>query len=223
MKRKILKGKEILLEDSDWEALVKRFDASNAVLLKGTGLFRIDVPCSLCLRYSLCNEGCPFRQFAKIHKYVGCKMAIKKILREKLAFGMCTESLTWDIRKNKEARKQLNKIYDVLLSFETVKKKEKEMKELSKKEMLAEFDNYFKSAHNGCMPDEEDFKCGIKDCAEIFYQIRKLIEEKPKMEKKSFEKRADKMYEGYEIIKPWEEFRLSLKLMFKEVGIEVEE
>ena len=54
---------------------------------------------------------------------------------------------------------------------------------LTKELALRELDNYFATAHQGCMPDDEDFKCDIQDCPEIFKQLRQIIKEHFKREK----------------------------------------
>ena len=66
--------------------------------------------------------------------------------------------------------------------------------ELTKEELLAEFDNLFRKAHNGYHLNDEEFECNIKACPEIYQQIRQLIQQRPKIDDKYVEEKVKELW-----------------------------
>ncbi len=107
MRRKLFKGKEILLTNKDWKQIRKRFNSKNVIF----GYFTTyEYPCHLCKKHPdyFC-KGCPFKKFYK-DDHPGCLCVAGAILgkRGRTFFN----SITHD---------ELDKIVRWLDSFEVVK------------------------------------------------------------------------------------------------------
>lgn len=105
---------KITLNNRDWEQLVKRFDVDKADPV--THLINIGCVCNY---YGERCEGCPF--FISTSKRLGCMRVAYSLLGNfKLLLGY--HGMHWRAEDDAQARAEIQKIRDWLLSAEDVNK-----------------------------------------------------------------------------------------------------
>ena len=109
---------EITMPNRDWKQLLKRFDVSKAKQSDG-GRYWINIKC-ICDKYRVDCDGCPFK-VAEIWTKVGCITIAHEIIGEP-TIAMYRDVITWRNRDDTQAREEIQKIRDWLLSAEDVKR-----------------------------------------------------------------------------------------------------
>lgn len=124
MKKISFNGLNILLSDEDYDMLVARFDVKNAVLFAEYD-YRIWKYC-LCHKYFVCSN-CPFYRYGEgIYGRIGCRVILEDYIFEnedRFYFNPHKVlALSWTLKDDKKARKQIKKVHTILMSAKDEKK-----------------------------------------------------------------------------------------------------
>lgn len=117
----MLKNLKVKIPKKFKKQLIARFSVSNAKFCKLSDFsyledrYEIDLPCPLCevyynIRLLRSCYNCPFSKFAR--KSAGCLQWMRRVLNVRIWNYVSFENgaVYWDLRNNKQARKQLKKL-----------------------------------------------------------------------------------------------------------------